>query len=155
VSDRHLFDPVRGKDVRALPEERVRRQLVDWLIAAVGVPPRLIAVEFSLSRLDPASRRRADVVVWRPGRTHAGGAPEGAASAPAGPAGLMGLSPWLLAECKAPGVALGESVADQVRGYAADIRAEYVLVTNGADTRIFRLADERYEIAPGLPVYPS
>lgn len=145
----HLFDPVRGKDVRALPEERVRRQLVDWLIAAVGVPARLISVEFALSYLDPASRRRADVVVWRPGRAPG---PDRAGGTGSGDAG--GLTPWLLVECKAPGVVLGEAVADQVRDYAARIRAEHVLITNGAVTRIFHLAGARYEPVEGLPAFP-
>lgn len=137
VDKERLFDPVRGKHVQALPEERVRRQLVDWLIGEVGVPARLLAVEYPLSALDPRCRKRADVVVWRPAET--GG----------------GLTPWLLAECKAPGVKLGEEVTDQVRGYAARIRAEYVLVTNGADTRIFRLTQKAYEALGGMPPYPD
>ncbi len=132
-----LFDPVRGKHVRALPEERVRRQLVDWLIGQGGVPARLLGVEYPLSALDPRCRKRADVVVWRPAES--GG----------------GLTPWLLAECKAPGVKLGEAVTDQVRGYAARIRAEHVLVTNGEDTRIFRLTQNAYEALGGMPPYPG
>ncbi len=131
-----LFDPVRGRHLRALPEERVRRQLVDWLIATAGVPARLLAVEFPLSELDPRSRKRADVVVWRPAET--GG----------------GLAPWLLVECKAPGVKLGEAVTDQVRGYAARVRAEHVMVTNGEDTRVFRLEGAAYAPVAGLPAYP-
>lgn len=156
MSDGHLFDPVRGKDVRALPEERVRRQLVDWLITTVGVPQRLVSVEFALSQLDPTSRRRADVVVWRPGHsvdlvgevlnTDAGSTNQ---------ATPVGLNPWLLAECKAPGVALAEAVADQVRSYAQRIRAEHILVTNGAETQIFRLVGERYEAVAGLSFYPD
>lgn len=133
-----LFDPVRGKYLQALPEERVRRQLVDWLIAMVGVPARLVAVEYALSALDPRSRKRADVVVWRPADAEEGG-----------------LTPWLLAECKAPGVPFGEAVTDQVRRYAARIRAEYVLVTNGDDTRLFRLDDAAYVAVAGLPAYPA
>ena len=38
-----LFDPLRGRDVAALPEERVRQQLVEWLQREAGVPGRLIA----------------------------------------------------------------------------------------------------------------
>jgi hypothetical protein len=140
MAGEHLFDPVRGKNVRALPEERVRRQLVDWLTASVGVPPRLIAVEYSLSHLVPLSRKRADVVVWRPATGQDGG-----------------LRPWLLAECKAPGVALTEAVADQVRGYAAMLRAEHVLVTNGTGTRCFRLEfgleGARYAELENLPPF--
>lgn len=130
-----MFDPVRGKSVRALPEEQVRQQLVAWLLRDVGVPARLVAVEYSLSMLEPRCRKRADVVAWRP--SSAGG-----------------LSPWLLAECKAPGVALTERVADQVRGYAALVRAEHVLVTNGAETRCFTAGAARYVPVDALPRFP-
>lgn len=141
-----LFDPVRGKSVQALPEERVRRQLVDWLIAAVGVPPRLVAVEFPLSQLDPLCRQRADVVVWRPSASASGDANNGGEDA-------GGVRPWLLAECKAPGVKLGADVTDQVRGYAARVRAEHVLVTNGPVVLTFRLAEGAYVPIAGLPPF--
>jgi hypothetical protein len=129
-----LFDPQRGKAVRALPEERVRLQLVEWLTGTLGVPSRLIAVEYALSQLDPRSRKRADVVVWRPSSGTSGG-----------------LSPWLLAECKAPGVALTQAAVDQVRRYAEMIRAEHVVLTNGTGTRCYRLSDGRYIEIENLP----
>jgi hypothetical protein len=130
-----FFDPVRRKNLKALPEEKVRQALVRWLASEVGVPASLTGVEYPLSSLVPGSRKRADVVAWRPGGT--------------------GLAPWLLAECKAPSVRLGESVADQVRGYAAAIRAEHALITNGAETRCFRLEGGRYVEAAGLPAFPG
>ncbi len=108
------------------PEERVRQALVRWLIEKLEVPPRLIAVEYSLSALDPTCRHRADVVVWEP----------------AGKSG--GLKPWLLAECKAPGIKLDERVADQVRRYAERIKAANVLVTNGEVTRYFKMDGREY-----------
>jgi hypothetical protein len=132
-----LFDAVRRKNLKALPEERVRQSLLRWLVEEIGAPRRLIALEYPLSTLNPASRKRADAVVWR-----AAGA-EG------------GLRPWLLAECKAPGVRLTDAVADQVRGYAEKVRAEYVLVTNGKDTRCFRLRADAYAVIDGLPQFPA
>ena len=137
-----LFDPLRRLEVAASPEERVRQQLVDWLQREANVPGRLIAVEYALSRLVPGCRKRADVVVWRPGM-----ASGGAGETPGG------LEPWLLAECKAPGVKLTEAVADQVRGYAATVRAAHVLITNGAETLVYRAGPERYEPCPALPRY--
>jgi hypothetical protein len=139
------YDPVRRKSVRALPEEHVRLHLVEWLVREAGVPPRLIAVEYSLSNLDPRSRKRADVVVWRPVEASVSGAV----------AEKGGLRPWLLAECKAPGVALTEVVADQVRRYAAKIRADHVLITNGIETRCFQLANKVYEGSSNLPRFPG
>jgi len=136
-SGERLFDPVKRVARKDLPEERVRQSLLRWLTEEIGVPARLIAVEYPLSALDPRARTRADVVVW-----------QAAASAEGG------LSAWLLAECKAPGVRLSEAVADQVRGYAAKVKASWVLVTNGRDTRIFSHTRERYEECPGLPRFP-
>jgi hypothetical protein len=131
----HLYDPLRGKNLRALPEEKVRQALLRWLANQLRVPVTLTVSEYPLSALNPSSRKRADVVAWRPGGT--------------------GLSPWLLAECKAPSVRLTETVADQVRGYAAAIRAEHMLVTNGTETRCFRLEGGRYVETAGLPAFPS
>jgi hypothetical protein len=136
ASDDLLFDAVRRKNLKALPEERVRQALLSWLMGPIGAPARLIAVEYPLSALDPGSRKRADVVVWK--------------AAAAG-----GLEPWLLAECKAPGVRLTEVVADQVRRYAAKIRAQHVLLTNGKDSRCFGLEEGRYAEIEGLPVFPA
>jgi hypothetical protein len=141
VKKKRLFDPVRGREVADLPEERVRRGLVDWLVRVAGVPPRLVAVEYSLSALDPNRRDRADVVVWRPSEVGTGG----------------GLKPWLLAECKAPSVSLGDATGDQVRRYAGEIRADHVLLTNGEETRCFRLdeGEARYIERRGLPPFPN
>lgn len=133
-----LHDPFRGRDAADLPEERVRRGLVDWLVREAGVPARLLAVEFPLASLDPSRRDRADVVVWRPSPEASGG-----------------LRPWLLAECKAPAIALGEATADQARRYAGKIRAEHVLLTNGADTRCYRLEGGGYVAREGLPPFPA
>jgi hypothetical protein len=133
-----LFDAVRRKNLKALPEERVRQALIRWLTEEIGAPARLIAVEYPLSALDPASRKRADVVVWKTApASHAAG----------------GLHPWLLAECKAPGVRLTDAVADQIRRYAEKIRAEHVLVTNGKDTRCYRLRGSAYKALDGLPAF--
>ena len=125
------------KSAASKPEERVRQALVRWLIEGLRVPPRLIAVEYSLSALDPSCRHRADVVVWEP----------------AGKKG--GLRPWLLAECKAPGIALGDRVADQVRKYAERILAVHVLVTNGLGTRYFRLGAGKYGEIKNLPHFSA
>lgn len=118
----------------AKPEERVRQALLRWLGGMVKAPASLIAVEYSLSALDKTCRKRADVVVWRPGGD--------------------GLRPWLLCECKAPGIALSDKTADQVRGYAEKIKAEFVLLTNGMETRYFKLQPDRYEEIARLPLFP-
>lgn len=126
---------MRRKTLAARPEENVRQALVHWLMEKAKVPPRLISVEYSLSALDPLCRKRADVVVWEPGGKEGG------------------LRPWLLVECKAPGIKLGEMVADQIRRYAEKIHATHVLVTNGSVTRYFKLGQGKYEEIENLPKF--
>ena len=130
-----VLDPVRRKKVAAKPEEQVRQALVRWLMADIKIPPRLISVEYSLSALDRSCRKRADIVAWKPGGKDGG------------------LVPWLLVECKAPGIPLADNVADQVRRYAEKIRAAFVLITNGGTTRYFKLKEDRYEEIERLPKF--
>jgi hypothetical protein len=99
------------------------------------VPPRLVGVEFSLSSLVPGDFRRVDIVVWKPGTGQ--------------------LAPWLLVECKAPGVRLDDDVALQAGHYLARVPCEFVMITNGADTRYLEKAGEGYRLAGALPYYPS
>jgi hypothetical protein len=136
LPEEKIFDELRRKSVKAFPEEKVRQALVRWMVEALGVPPRLIAVEYPLSVLNRSSRKRADVTVWKTASEAKGG-----------------VSPWLLAECKAPTVRLTDAVADQIRGYAGEIRAEYVLVTNSIVTRYFRLSENAYREIPSLPAF--
>jgi len=131
-----LLDSARKKTVSSKPEEKVRQALTRWLLEEVRVPPRLVSTEYSLSALDPLCRKRADIVVWKPADKEGG------------------LLPWLLAECKAPGIPLNDSVADQVRRYADKIRAPFVLVTNGETTRYFMLDEKKYEEIKRLPKFP-
>lgn len=101
-----VLDPVRRKWVRLTEEEWVRQRLLGYLIARVGVPKGLIAVEkaFLYNRMS----RRADIMVFdRNG------------------------APLILVECKAPDVPLTQAVFDQVGRYNVSVGARYILVSNG------------------------
>lgn len=130
-----LFDPIRRREVPATPEEAVRQAVLRYLLDAVGVPPRLVGVEFSLSALMPGDFRRVDIVVWKPGPGQ--------------------LTPWLLVECKAPGVRLDDDVALQAGHYLARVPCEYLMVTNGPDTRYLEKAGEGYRLVGALPYFPG
>lgn len=102
------------------PEERVRLALLAHL-RSLGVPSACTRAEFPLSSIDPKVRDRADVVVFR-------------AEGPE-------MVPVLLAECKAPDVPLTEIVFAQVRRYLRLLPARWIVVTNGATLRSWRLLD--------------
>lgn len=102
------------------PEERVRLALLAHL-RSLGVPSACTRAEFPLSSIDPKVRDRADVVVFRA---------EGSE-----------MVPVLLAECKAPEVPLTEIVIAQVRRYLRLVPARWIVITNGAVLRSWRLRD--------------
>jgi hypothetical protein len=117
------------------PEERVRQAVLRYLLDTLGVPPRLIGVEFSLAALQPGNFRRMDIVAWRPGEGQ--------------------LAPWLLVECKAPGVRIDDAVAIQAAGYLAKVPCAHVMLTNGEDSRYLEKAGEGYRMAASLPFFPA
>lgn len=100
-----VLDPVRRRYVALTPEEGVRQTLLADLIA-LGYPPGLLAVEKGLAF--GGKTWRADAVAYgRGGRA------------------------LLLAECKAPGVAVGQDTFDQLARYNAVLGAAVLVVDNG------------------------
>ena len=106
-----VFDQVRRSYVVLTPEEWVRRHLVDYLINHCDATLQSIVEEYPVDINDMA--QRADVVVLGPNA-----------------------QPLLLAECKAPEVALdnaaiAQEVFLQATRYNAIVRARYIIITNG------------------------
>lgn len=101
-----IFDPIRRRYVKLTPEEWVRQHFVQFLIQDRGYPPGLIGIEMGfMYRTMP---RRADVVAHER---------SGAA--------------LLVAECKAPGIAVSQAALDQIARYNTVLHAKYLVVTNG------------------------
>lgn len=120
-----VFDPVRRAWVRCTPEEWVRQHLIRFLAEHRGYPLALMAVE----RAYPyhGQMRRADLVAFG-----------------------HGARPLLIAECKAPSVALGQDAVEQVARYNASVGAALWLVTNGLRHVVGR-AGARPELLPDVP----
>ncbi|MDX1740529.1 MAG: type I restriction enzyme HsdR N-terminal domain-containing protein [Rhodothermales bacterium] len=127
---RFVRDPVRRKLVRLTPEEWVRQYLLQYLIGILRVPPGLIAVEkaFDFNGMT----RRADVVVYD-----------------------RGARPVVLVECKAPDVAIDQSVFDQVGRYNTAVGALFVIVSNGIAHYCYRMdaSAKILTFVSGLPEY--
>ena len=100
-----VLDPVRRRYVALTPEEGVRQLLLADLLT-LGYPPGLLAVEKGLAF--GGKTWRADAVAYaRDGRA------------------------LLLAECKAPDVAVGQDTFDQLARYNAVLGAGVLVVDNG------------------------
>lgn len=114
--DTLVFDCVRRKWVVLTPEEWVRRHVVGYLSGACSVELPSIVEEYPVEL--NGQLQRADVVVF------------GADS-----------RPCLLVECKAPDVAIDDSVLAQAVRYNSRVRAPRLMLTNGLTTSIYGTCD--------------
>ncbi len=122
-----VWDVLRGLWLKLTPEEWVRRHLLQWLISS-GVPAELICQEYPVFL--HGQPQRADVVV----------------------ADRRG-APWLLAECKAPEVALSLRTLDQLIRYNSVLGARYLMITNGLDHRFYFYDKTEYRPMNQLPAW--
>lgn len=129
---RFIFDAIRKKFVLCTPEEWVRQHVVFFLLSRKRVPQNLINVEKQL--LVAGIKRRYDVIVYRT---------DG--------------SIYALIECKAPSVAITQTVFDQIAQYNMALNASYLMLTNGLE-HYFCTMDyqaQRYHFITDLPDYSS
>jgi hypothetical protein len=101
-----IFDVIRKKFVVLQPEEWVRQHVVHYLIHEKNYPISLINVEKQL-RINTLLKRY-DIVVFNPDGSIA-----------------------VLVECKAPATSISKTVFDQVARYNLDLKATFLMVTNG------------------------
>ncbi len=101
-----IFDPVRKKWLILTPEEHVRQYVLHYLMERLGYPAPLIAVEKNIRY--GKSYKRFDIVVYN--RSHC---------------------PWMLIECKEPGVAVNGETLFQLLTYHSSLSCKYWLLTNG------------------------
>lgn len=106
---REIWDIVRRKWVFLNPEEHVRQALLHHFIHTMKYPKGLIAVEKQV-RYGSLSKRY-DIVVYDNDR-----------------------KPWLLAECKAPGVPVTDAALHQLLQYHSQLPCPYWVVSNGVVT---------------------
>lgn len=121
-----VWDELRGIYLLLTPEEWVRRHLIEYLTTHCGVQPKRIAQEYAVAL--NGQPQRADVVV-------VGDAAE----------------PLLLAECKAPGIAIGKETLAQAVRYNSVLGARYVVLTNGLKHYCWELHDGAYCPMSGFP----
>ena len=101
-----IFDELRKKFLILSPEEWVRQNFVRYLIHMLKYPRALIKSEGGL--IYNNLKKRSDIVIFD----------------------RQGL-PFMVIECKAPGVNISQKTFDQVAQYNSVLRARYVALTNG------------------------
>lgn len=118
-----LFNPVLRKTYVARPEERVRLSFIDMLLTENLFPSTRIGFEVPVEAMHADSATRADILLYD-----------------------EDFKPWMLVECKAPGVPVTEATAIQAAQYNRRLAAPWVVLTNGALTLV--TCDGRITDAP-------
>jgi type I site-specific restriction endonuclease len=104
----YIFDSLRKKYVRLTPEEWVRQNFVQFLVAEKKYSVSLITVE-ALVKVNN-NPQRADLVVFdRSG------------------------NPVLVAEFKAPEVKISQQTFDQIVRYNMQLKVKFLIVSNGLE----------------------
>ena len=112
-----IYDEIRRKYVKLTPEEWVRQHFIHYLINYFQYPKTLISIERGLqyNRMD----KRFDIMVYnRDGH------------------------PFMIVECKAPTVKINQKTFEQASCYNSEIKANYLVVTNGRDHFCCRIDHE-------------
>ena len=103
-----IFDSLRKNYVRLTPEEWVRQNFVQFLIAEKNYSVSLITVEAAVKV--NGNPQRADLVVFdRSG------------------------NPALVAEFKAPEIKISQQTFDQIVRYNMQLKVKFLIVSNGLD----------------------
>ncbi len=124
--DKYLFwDKRRKKYIVLTPEEWVRQHVIAWL-ETESYPSELIAVERQL-KINRMAKRFDIVVFDRKNR------------------------PFLLVECKRPGVKINEETLHQALIYNKNLNAPYLLLTNGMKHYICAIKDNKIDFINQLP----
>ena len=123
-----IFDIIRKKFVMLQPEEWVRQHVVHWLIDHKRYPASHINVEKKITVNDLT--KRYDVVVYNS---------DG--------------SILLLVECKSYTQKLNQEVFDQIARYNLQIKANYLMLTNGIEHYFCKLdlSEEKYSFLEQIP----
>lgn len=103
---KEIFDVIRKKYVALTPEEWVRQHFLTFLVKEKEYPASLILIEQNLKVLQLS--RRCDAVIYS----------------------TQGL-PLMIAEFKAPGIALTQKVFDQIARYNFALGVRYLCISNG------------------------
>ena len=125
-----VFDSIRKKWLKLVPEEWVRLNCIEFLINEKKISRSLISVEkeFKLNNL----KKRFDIVVFnKKGEI------------------------YLLVECKAPNVKISQSVFNQITKYNLVLKSKFLMISNGINHYFFvmNFKSQKIEFLKDLPSY--
>ncbi len=123
-----VFDPLRKRYCTLTPEEEVRQKALFMLVEHLGVPPGLLAVEYSI-KVNGLDKRCDAVVFGRDGH------------------------PLMILECKASSVKLSQDTLEQAIRYYSALQPKYLMLYNGQDCYCFKTENASLQPMDHLPSY--
>ena len=121
-----IWSHVRRTWLVETPEERVRQEYLTVLVNEYGYALAQITEEENVTRFRGAGGARADFLLWRTVAAKAAGAP-----------------PFVVVECKADYVTIGEDDYRQGENYARIENAPFFVTHNSRETRYWRVLKEK------------
>ena len=127
---RMIFDSFRGKYVPLTPEELVRQNILQFLVQEKKFPKSWISNEVTVELNQ--MRKRCDTVVFN-----------------------KNSQPLLIAEYKAPNVAITQETFDQIATYNFKLNVDYLIVSNGISHYCCKInyADHKYVFYKEIPSF--
>ena len=114
-----IYDKLRSKWLVLTPEEWVRQHVIGYMLSHCGFLPQQIVAEYPVSI--NGMPQRADIVAYN---TNA--------------------KPYIVVECKEPGIKISNDVLRQVVRYNSIIGCKYIVITNGLKTFCYSCEDNNY-----------
>lgn len=123
-----IFDTIRKVWLSLTEEEWVRQNFIQFLVQEMKYPVALIALEkeIQLGEL----KKRFDILIYD--KNH---------------------QPWMLVECKGPGIKLEDPVLQQVLRYNISVPVSFLIITNGHYTQGWERADNGLKELQAMPLW--
>lgn len=120
-----VFDTIRKKWLLLTPEEKIRQQVVKYLVDEKKIPKSLIALEKTITINNLT--KRFDILVYKESK------------------------PWLLIECKEPNVTLNDATLQQILNYNHVLQVKYFAITNGQDLLVWSVETNHCILMDDIP----
>ncbi len=134
---KYIFDRIRKKDIPYTPEEKVRQQVLCYLIEDLGVPEYMIDEEITLTYYKVESPRRPDILILRKDEN------------------IGEAVPMAVIECKKNDTIIDGPIIEQTLYYADQLKCNYAMITDGkyVDVAYCEFENELLFSIKRLPTY--
>lgn len=134
---KYIYDKIRKKEVPFTPEEKVRQQVLTYLIEELHVPKYMIDEETAMSYYKVDSVRRPDILILKKDENFGEAVP------------------MAVIECKRNNTVIDATIIEQTLFYAHQLGCNYAMITDGSyvDFAYCEFDNDRLVSIKKLPTY--